>query len=200
MTREFHFGSFKSPTAGFLHGMQTELLLVGGALVGGFGLCALVVLAARRRPPTDEPVELEVVEESPVTFVPPAPRPSAPVAAAPPPPAHARTHPAKAPAMVLTPGVAMQDEAFERPRNVPVNAPPQRPPMRAPPSMKSWAQQTMEQLPAPVPTEWARRQVGPVEPGRAKGVCSGCGANLSVSTQRPLRIACPVCGRTKLLA
>jgi len=54
--------------------------------------------------------------------------------------------------------------------------------------------------PEPVPTEWARRQVGPADPGRSKGACSGCGAMLSVSNVRPLRIACPVCGRTRLLA
>ena len=53
---------------------------------------------------------------------------------------------------------------------------------------------------SPIPTEWARRQVGPLEGGRMKGVCSGCGTSLSVSAARPLRIACPVCGRTRLLA
>jgi len=50
-----------------------------------------------------------------------------------------------------------------------------------------------------VPTEWAKRVTGPVEPGRVKGICSGCGTRISVTTQRPLRIACPVCGRTRLL-
>lgn len=54
--------------------------------------------------------------------------------------------------------------------------------------------------PQPIPTEWARRLVGPAPPGRSKGACSGCGAMLSVSNARPLRIACPVCGRTRLLA
>lgn len=54
--------------------------------------------------------------------------------------------------------------------------------------------------PPPVPTEWARRLVGPAPPGRMRGVCSGCGTTLSISTARPLRIACPVCGRTKLVA
>jgi DNA-directed RNA polymerase subunit RPC12/RpoP len=50
-----------------------------------------------------------------------------------------------------------------------------------------------------VPTEWAKRVTGPVEPDRVKGICSGCGTRISVTTKRPLRIACPVCGRTRLL-
>jgi hypothetical protein len=102
--------------------------------------------------------------------------------------------------MVLTQGVAFQDAEFSRRAPAPHAAPPQRPPMREPPPMKSWAQQVMETSPREVPTEWARRQVGPTEPGRTAGACGGCGARLSVSTARPLRIACPVCGRTKLLA
>jgi hypothetical protein len=51
-----------------------------------------------------------------------------------------------------------------------------------------------------VPTEWARRQVGPLEPGRVRGMCSGCGTAISVSRNRPIRVACPVCGRTRLLS
>ena len=54
--------------------------------------------------------------------------------------------------------------------------------------------------PPNVPTEWARRQVGPLEPGRVRGICSGCGTTISVSRRRPLRVACPVCGRTRLLS
>jgi len=50
-----------------------------------------------------------------------------------------------------------------------------------------------------IPTEWARRLTGPIEEGRAKGVCSGCGTMLSVGMQRPLKISCPVCGRQRLL-
>lgn len=52
-----------------------------------------------------------------------------------------------------------------------------------------------------VPTEWAQRVApGPLPAGRVRGVCSGCGTPLSVSDKRPLKIACPECGRTRLLA
>lgn len=117
-----------------------------------------------------------------------------------------RGHVERAPAMVLTRGVEMQDAAPASPGHAVagrpfVRAPPSvRAPMREPPSMKSWAQQVMEESGPEVQTEWARRQVGPVEAGRTSGACGGCGARLSVSAARPLRIACPVCGRTKLLA
>src|SRR5882672_1878867 len=51
-----------------------------------------------------------------------------------------------------------------------------------------------------VPMEWAQRhESGPAAPGRVRGACSGCGTKLTVSNRRPLRIACPVCGRTRLL-
>lgn len=50
------------------------------------------------------------------------------------------------------------------------------------------------------PTEWAARVSGPLPPGHTRGVCSGCGTPLSVGPRRPLRIACPECGRTRLLA
>lgn len=50
------------------------------------------------------------------------------------------------------------------------------------------------------PTEWASRVSGPLPPGHTQGVCSGCGTPLSVGPRRPLRIACPECGRTRLLA
>lgn len=175
--------------------LATGAVAVGAAIVG-FGVVIM------RKPRSAPEVDLEVLEESPVTFVPPAPPAPAP-AAAPPPPSHPRAHPEKAPAMVLTQGARLVDDSFERRVGGPAYAPPrpaERPPMRGPPPSKSWAQQTLEELPPPVQTEWARRQVGPLEPGRTSGVCSGCGARLSVSTQRPLRIACPVCGRSKLLA
>lgn len=52
-----------------------------------------------------------------------------------------------------------------------------------------------------VPTEWAARATdAPLAPGHVRGVCSGCGTPLSVGPRRPLRIACPECGRTRLLA
>jgi hypothetical protein len=72
-------------------------------------------------------------------------------------------------------------------------------PMPLPPILRE-GRQAAPPPPPPVPTEWARRQVGPAPAGRTKGACSGCGAMLSVTNQRPLRIACPVCGRTRLLA
>lgn len=180
-----------------------EALLVGGALVLGFGAGVAGILLARRvKAPKPEPVvDLEVVmdgDESPATFVPPAPKPPAaapaPAPASAPPPAHPRAHPERAPAMVLTRGVEMADAAYQRP------APPrQAPEPRERP--QPWARPPPRQEPPPtVPSEWARRLVGPLEPGRAKGVCSGCGTSLSVSMQRPLKIACPVCGRTRLLA
>lgn len=63
------------------------------------------------------------------------------------------------------------------------------------------------QAPAPpaggsvVVSEWARRDDGgALAPGRTKGVCSGCGVPITVSTRRPLRISCPECGRSRLLA
>jgi hypothetical protein len=52
-----------------------------------------------------------------------------------------------------------------------------------------------------IPMEWAQRHEGggPAPPGRVRGACSGCGTKLTVSDRRPLRIACPVCGRARLL-
>lgn len=55
---------------------------------------------------------------------------------------------------------------------------------------------------ATVPLEWAERAhpgAGPV-PGRARGVCSGCGTAINVSMRRPVRVACPECGNTRLLS
>lgn len=203
-----------------------ELVYLAGALAGGTLLAGSLVWVARRamrRPPVattrkakarEAPVPLEVIDfdPAPAAIAPPrasaagsarasagARSPARPVLAPPPPGiVPPRGHPAHAPAMVLTRGVELQDATAARaPQRAP---PPARPPMRAPPPAKSWAAQAMEQSGPEIPSEWARRQVGPVEPGRVAGACGGCGARLSVSTQRPLRIACPVCGRTKLLA
>lgn len=169
-----------------MSGMPDLALYIVAALVagGGVGLAIALVLAKRVAHPAAEPaVAFEPVEEHPVTFVPPVA----------PPPTQRNAHPERAPAMVLTTGVEMVDASFERrarPRPVAPAAPARPVPVLAkdPPP------------PSPVPSEWARRQVGPVEPGRTKGVCSGCGTSISVTNARPLRIACPVCGRTKLLA
>lgn len=183
-----------------------QWLYLAIALVIGSAIAALAIWAARRyTQAADEPVEMEVIidDASPVTFVPPKPAPVAPApaparAVAAPPRADPRGHAERAPAMVLTQGVSMQEVSASRgPQRQLVK---ERPPMREPPPMKTWAQQVRETAQPEVASEWARRQVGPVEPGRVAGACGGCGARLSVSTQRPLRIACPVCGRTKLLA
>lgn len=203
-----------------------QLVYLGAALGGGVLLAGAALWAARRyaktaKPSEEAPIELEPLrdedlfaEEHPATFVAPVPAPAR-APAPPPPPASPRAHTERAPAMILTRGVEMQDSSFDRrpmraappaPAPPPRRAPPpprSEPPARAqarPAPPKTWAQQAMEQSPAPIPSEWARRQVGPVEPGRTAGACGGCGARLSVSDQRPLRIACPVCGRSKLLA
>ena len=183
-----------------------EPLLLGLAIAGGAGLSGLAVWAAwrsTRTPASEEPVEMELVPSPrpariaarpvPVTAAPP------PARAAPPAPASPRSHAQRAPAMVLTQGVAMQDSEFSR-AAMRAPAAPAQPERRAPPPPKTWAQQTRESAAPEVQTEWARRQVGPVEPGRVAGACGGCGARLSVSAARPLRIACPVCGRSKLVA
>lgn len=188
--------------------MQVALLVAAGA--AGLALAALAIWAARRytrATPAAEPVKLEVLDmdDAPVASLarPPPQRarhaPTARPAAAtrPPPPSSPRAHPERAPAMVLTQGIGLDDDALDRRPRAPAPAPRAAPPPRPPP--KSWAQQALEETPSAVPTEWARRQVGPVEKGRTAGVCGGCAARLSVSNARPLRIACPVCGRTKLL-
>lgn len=52
-----------------------------------------------------------------------------------------------------------------------------------------------------ITTEWARRLVGPAPPGRAVGKCGKCGTRVAVSVApRPLRVCCPECGRSRVLA
>ena len=186
-----------------------QWLYLAVALAVGIALAGLAIWAARRYAKAADaavPVENEIVfDDAQVTFVPlpkPLTRPEVqrapPPRAAPAPAPNPRGHAERAPAMVLTQGVRMQEAAYSRaPQRAPVR---ERPPMREPPPMRTWAQEVRATTGPEVPSEWARRQVGPVEPGRVAGACGGCGARLSVSTQRPLRIACPVCGRTKLLA
>lgn len=63
--------------------------------------------------------------------------------------------------------------------------------------------QARPHLPAStVPTEWAARvtPATPLAPGHTRGACSGCGTMLSASPRRPIRLACPECGNTRLLA
>ncbi|HEX2022136.1 MAG TPA: hypothetical protein VHH36_05445 [Candidatus Thermoplasmatota archaeon] len=70
----------------------------------------------------------------------------------------------------------------------------------APPPRDELPPPPVEMTQSAIPTEWAKRALGAVEPGRVRGICSGCGTPLSVSKRRPIRIACPVCGRTRVLA
>jgi hypothetical protein len=172
--------------------MPDLALSIAAALVAGGGVGVAIALLLAKRMASKEPeVAFTPVEDHPVTFVPPAPR--AALVPAPRP----NSRPERAPAMVLTTGVALQDESFERRGH----HHPAAPILAAAPSPLSGRSVFATPAPPdPIPSEWARRQVGPVETGRSKGVCSGCGTSISVSNARPLRIACPVCGRTKLLA
>ena len=90
--------------------------------------------------------------------------------------------------------IVEDDEPPRATRPAPQPARPRPPPARAvqplPPT----------ESPGEIPTEWARRHVGAAPPDRVKGICSGCGTPLSISRRRPLRVACPVCGRTRLLS
>lgn len=71
---------------------------------------------------------------------------------------------------------------------------------QAPPARDELPRPPMPDAPeGGLPTEWAKRVIGAVEPGRVRGVCSGCGTALSITRRRPVRIACPVCGRTRVL-
>ena len=153
-------------------------LLITGSVVGAAGVAVLAAALLRgRRTPQDVPA-FEVVPEEP-KGVPVHDLDAHPFSIAQP-PRHEAALVAVAPAAPMV---------VERART----------PMPLPPILRE-ARTAPAPPPPPVPTEWARRQVGPPEPGRTKGACSGCGAMLSVSDQRPLRIACPVCGRTRLLA
>jgi DNA-directed RNA polymerase subunit RPC12/RpoP len=177
--------------------VAVEWLYIGGALVAGFLAGALVLFLVRGRRP--EVVEYEIVEEEPAAAPPSPPPPPAP------PPEHhmippperppwarpeleARTAspPPRPPAPGPRPPASFEEDSFSVARPAP-----------APPRARSGAALPVDV--GGIPTEWARRQVGPPEAGRAVGLCSGCGTRISVSRTRPLRIACPVCGRTRLL-
>jgi len=202
---ENEFGILKWASRPIPEGITLQLEL-GAAIAAGVGLGGLAAWAAwrytRAAPnPREETVSFEpIFDDEPPARPRPVARPAQPMprSAAPLPPPSPRGHAERAPAMVLTQGVAMQDAQLDR--RAPARSAPPRAPMREPPPMRSWAQQVKLETKPAVPTEWARRQVGPVEPGRVAGVCGGCGSRLSVSNQRPLRIACPVCGRNKLIA
>ena len=149
---------------------MNDLLLAGMAAVGGVAAGGMLYLLVRRRAPPPGPRE-EVVELEVLSEETVVPAPS-----------------------------FEAEPAFSV---APARAPPRPAPLPASPRgvRPTYDPDDPPELPdSPIPTEWARRQVGPVEGGRMKGVCSGCGTSLSVSTARPLRIACPVCGRTRLLA
>lgn len=159
-----------------------DVLLTAGTAVAAGGTALLIAMAVRRRRAAanaartagqsepDIPLEFEVVKDVPVTIMDPAPAP-----------------------------VSFAPVAEPQLQAVAVGARGASNPMPLPPILRE-DHRAAPPPPAPIPTEWARRQVGPAGPGRTKGACSGCGAMLSVSNQRPLRIACPVCGRTRLLA
>lgn len=162
------------------------------ALLLGFALGVLALLLFRRRP------------DVPVGARPRGPPPGKTAAHAPPAP----VAPPRAP-----PEQAADDDweetvdfAIVEDEPEPAPAPPPRapapttpppPPHRGPPPRPYVPEMEQEGV---VPTEWARRHVGPLEPGRVKGICSGCGTPISISKRRPIRVACPVCGRTRLLS
>lgn len=158
-------------------------LVLGIALAAGFCLGLVVLFVVRRKP--KDVVSLEIVEEVPAGEAAGFDEPHFTIAR-------------DAPAALVPPPTPSAPAASAARAPAP-QAPPARPPMRLPPGVhqSSWEEQAP---PDPIQTEWARRQVGPVEPGRMKGLCSGCGTALSISLQRPIRIACPVCGRTRLLS
>lgn len=168
---------------------MNELLLGGLAIGGGLLTGGLIYLAFR--PARARVVPLEIVAEETVVPAPTRARASAPGAS---PEAGPRFEDAPFTLVPQAPG-----------RHVPVTAggAPERDPLRL--LDKRALRPTYDpddppELPdSPIPTEWARRQIGPLDQGRMKGVCSGCGTHLSISQERPVRIACPVCGRTRLL-
>lgn len=155
--------------------MALEWVIIAGALFVGLALGILIVLPFSMKRRRKEISHEVVAEEFPA---PSAMRPPQ-VRRSPPPPERVE--------------VEFQVEDFGVAAD-PLRADPPRP--RAGPAM-------MPRSPPPpedaIPTEWARRFTGEAEAGRAKGICSGCGTKLSVGMQRPLRIACPVCGRQRLL-
>lgn len=172
---------------------MNDLFLAGTAVAGGIAVGGLLYLAVRPRRPALVP--LEIIQEEEVV-----------------PLARARDDRElrfddDAPFSVASPvSVPVHVEAAPAPRAAAAVPPPPRvvAPIaagRGPPPRAAFDRDVPPEPPAsPIPTEWARRLVGPLDAGRTKGVCSGCGTHLSVSTARPVRIACPVCGRTRLLA
>lgn len=163
----------------------TDILYLVVALLLGFGLGVLSILLVRRR--SKEVIAYEVVEED----VPP-PRAAA-AHPPPPPPPPAPSRPERSP--WAPPERPPEEPAFDDTFSVASERPP-------PTARDELARPPVPEMSAPstVPTEWARRHVGPVEAGRVKGVCSGCGTAITISKVRPVRIACPVCGRTRLLS
>lgn len=168
------FEAFMRPFGGWCRrdAPVNELLL--GSVAVGAGLAAGGLIYLALRPRRAKLVPLEVVEEE---IVP------APVAAGPrfeDDPFSVAAPPPRAAALPEASPLSLVTKRMLRPTYDPED----------PPEFRESA----------VTTEWARRQVGPVDRGRQKGVCSGCGTHLSISQERPLRVACPVCGRTRLLA
>lgn len=167
---------------------MNELLLGGLAIGGGLLTGGLLYLAFRPR--RDRVVALEIVSEETLVRAPAraregdraTPFEDAPFSLVQPSPAGGRRVPVRTNATSVPDHDPLRilDNGALRPTYDPDDPP---------------------ELPdSPIPTEWARRQVGPLDNGRMKGLCSGCGTHLSISQERPVRIACPVCGRTRLLA
>lgn len=169
--------------------VAAELLYLVVALLLGFALGVLALLLFRRKP---------VAREPPLARAPPPP----PRASAPPPEAWSDDDDDAVEFALVDdePPARAAPRAPPRAPPAPQSPPPARPaPYRPPPPGRPIAPE-MDDPVGTVPTEWARRHVGPLEPGRVKGICSGCGTPISISTRRPLRVACPVCGRTRLLS
>ena len=161
--------------------VATDLLYLVVALLLGFALGVLAILVFRRRPPAEPAPEARRARRPRS-----APEPTAvPVSGA------------RAESWEDVEFEVVQDDAPATP--APAASSPTRAP-RPPPARAVQPLPPLDEVESSVPTEWARRHVGPPEPGRVKGICSGCGTPLSISLRRPLRVACPVCGRTRLLA
>lgn len=126
-------------------------------------------------------------------------------------PAHAKepAHPVPPPAPDMTPAAA--DHARYQPPNgwPELHAPPREEaplatPRRYAPGFEppGYAREAPTRTP---PTAWARpagpqdARYSPLGRGETRGVCSKCGAHLTLPSARPLRATCPACGHSKML-
>jgi len=102
-----------------------------------------------------------------------------------------------APRLGRAPAKAARDD--DEPLDLPPLFEPRAPAPRQGPAAPGARRPLTDEGERTIPSEWARRLSGEPDAGRQRGVCSGCGTALSVSSKRPLRITCPECGRTRLL-